>query len=518
MRIAAPSPPEPSRSLGGLFKHTAIYGAVPLVRQAISVAMVRLYTQPSWLGTAGYGVKEIVDLWIVGLQQLLGQNVLSGMVRFYFDHQDEKDRRTVVTSSGLSVTGLAWIVCGAALLFTDWLSPLLLGRGEVVPGAELERILGLTLLLIPFQLSTLSGLYYLQILKRSGLYSTIQTAKLLVEVGANFWLIGGLGLGVRGFLLSMLLGEAACTLLLTGWMLATLGPRLQWRLLRPVLVYALPLIPVGICQFGLHQVDRRLLLYFSPEGMAQSATGIYGLGYKVGYITTAMMLGPFIQSWQPWIFAVEDRRERSALVARVGTYAVLAISAASLGIILLGRQAVILLAGAPEFHEAYRVVPFVTGGYVFWALYQVSQYPLFIAKRTARLLAINLAAIAVNLALNSVLIPRLGFVGAGCATLVTFAFLAGLGMLASRSEADVPFELKRLGTILACVLLAGACALWLDGLDASSRVAIPVVLAAKAAVLAGLLALLWLAVLKPEERASLRAWARRRAGQGSRTK
>ncbi len=505
-----PSSEAPARSLGGLFRHSTIYGAVPLIRQVISVAMVRLYTE--WLGRAGYGVKEIVDFWIVGLQQLLGQNLLGGMVRFYFDHKDEQERHKVVTSSTILVTLIAWGVCGLALLFTDWLTPLMLGQGEEVTADTLLRILRITLILIPFQLSTLSGFYYLQILKRSELYSTIQVVKLFVEVGLNFWLIGARGLGVEGFLLSMLIGEALTTLGLTGWMLWTLKPRVEWRVFLPILVYAAPLIPVGLCQFGLHQIDRRLLLYFTQEG-AQSITGIYGLGYKIGYITTAMMLGPFIQIWQPWIFGVEDEHERGALVARVSTYAVFVISVVSIGIICFGRQAVILL-GGPEFQEAYKVVPLVTGGYVFWALYQVSQYPLFIAKRTGRLLLINLAALVFNVALNSILIPRIGFLGAGVTTLLTFGLLSTLGMLASRSEAHVPFEVGRILGIVGCVLTSGAIALWIDSLDANSQLSVVQALLFKSATLVAMFGLLWAFVLHAEERGRFFTWIAARRGRG----
>ena len=201
--MTEPTESDETRSLGGLAKHSLIYSVAPFLRQGISVAMTRFYTSPTWLGTSGFGVKENVDLWMIGLQQLLGQNVLGAMVRFYFDHEDEDERARVVTSSTLTIALIAWVVCGVALLFSGGLSPLMLGRGEVVDASELEVILRLTLLLIPFQLSSLSGFYYLQILKRSGLYSTLQTAKLFVEVALNFWLIGALGLGVRGFLISM---------------------------------------------------------------------------------------------------------------------------------------------------------------------------------------------------------------------------------------------------------------------------------------------------------------------------
>ena len=506
-----PVPPT-SRPLGGLVKHSAVYSAAPLLRQIISIGMHRLYT--GWLGTAGIGVKEIVDFWLIALQQLLGQNALSAMVRFYFDHQSEEKRARVITSCTLLLTLFAWLVCGTAFFFSADLAPLMLGRGEVVTASQLVQILQLTFLLIPFQLATLSGLFYLQILKRSGLYTGIQTAKLLFEVGMNFWLIGALDLGVRGFLMSMLAGEMLTSMGLVGWIVARLGFGIDARVLRPILVYAAPLIPVGFCQLALHQVDRRLLLFFGQEGSAQSLTGIYGHGYKISYLTTAMMLGPFLQIWQPWIFAVKNAAERAALVARVSTYAVLAIAVVSLGVILYGRQLVILLAADPRFWEAYKVVPFVAAAYVFWALYQVSQIPLFIAKRTARLFVINLLAILVNLGLNAVLIPRLGIVGAAITTFVTFAFLSVLGMIASRSEARVPFELLRLGGIMTCVSLGGAAALWLDSSQVRDGSSMLVVLSTKTAVLLGLVLVLWRGVLHSPERERFWSWIaerRRRA-------
>ena len=92
---AAPPPLQAApaeRSLGGLVKHSAIYSAAPVLRHVISIGMTPLYT--IWLGPPGFGVKENVDLWVIALQQLLGQNVLAGMVRFYFDRQSPRERAT----------------------------------------------------------------------------------------------------------------------------------------------------------------------------------------------------------------------------------------------------------------------------------------------------------------------------------------------------------------------------------------------------------------------------------------
>lgn len=511
MTTTAPRATTTGRPLGGLFKHSAIYSAAPLLRNLISIGMTRFYT--SWLGAAGYGVKEVVDLWMIALQQLLGQNVLGGMMRFYFDHKSEEARARVVSSCTILIAACAWAVCGVALLFREPLVALMFGTGGEIGASELAPIVVLTLLLIPFQLCTVSGFYYLMILKRSKLFTIIQTAKLLFEVALNFVLMGMLDLGVRGFLLSMLCGEALTTLGLVGWMLVTLRPRVDLAILRPILAYGAPLIPVGLCQMALHNVDRRLLLSFSDPALAQTVTGIYGLGYRIAYLVQAMIISPFMQVWHPFVFGVENEQERAGLVARVSTYCVLCVGAASMGLMLFGRQAAIVLSGDATLREAWRVIPWVSAGYVFWALYHVSQMPLLVAKRTGRLFGINLLAAGFNVGVNALLIPRLGFVGAGVTTLLTFLLLAVCGMLASRSFAHVPFEVGRLATTCLCVCAGGAAALGIDAREAAGALGMPLAIVLKALVLLALWGLLWRLVLEREERTRFTAWVAARLGR-----
>lgn len=508
MTAAAESPaPVAERPLGGLVKHSAIYSAAPVLRQVVSVGMTRFYT--AWLGPAGAGIKENADLWAIALQQVLGQNVLAAMVRFYYDQKEERERGAVVTSCTLLITLGAFLVCGLGLALVPWLTPLLLGQGGAVPSSELERVCTLTLLLVPFQLATMSGNYYLFALKRSGVFTVIQTVKLFFEVGMNVLLMGVLGMGVTGFLLSMLAGEALTSLGLVGWMVARLGWRIERRLLPPILRYAAPLVPVGLLQLLLHQADRRILL----ELCGQAPAGVYGFGWKIASLITNVMLGPFIVTWQPWIFGVEDAAERGRLVARVCTYAVLAIGAGSLGVILFGRQAAFLLAGDPAFHAAWRVVPFLAAGYVFWALYNISQTPLFLAKRPLPLLFLNLGAVLLSVLLNLTLIPWLGLTGAAVSALVTFAAMAGASMLASRRTAGVSFELGRLAAVLACVLVGIVAALWTDTLADGRRLGELPALALKSAVLVALLLVLWSRVLDASERARFTSWVRARLGR-----
>ncbi len=502
---------QPERhGLAGLARHSAIYSAAPLLRQVISVAMTYLYT--GWLRGPGFGIKETVDLWMIGLQQLLGQNVLGAMVRFYFDREREEDRERVVTSCTLAVGLCAWIACGVTLLFSADLREPMLGQGGEVTSSELLTILRLILIIVPFQLTSLAGFYYLQIKQRSALYTALQTAKFLFEIAMNFWLIGGLGLGVRGFLLSILCGEVLTSALLTGGILIRLGPRVDLELLRPILAYAAPLIPVGLCQFGLHQLDRLLLLKLvDPDpAVAQLMTGVYGLGYKVGFLINAMLLGSFLQVWQPWIFGVRDPRAQARLVARVSTYAVLAIAGATVGVIIFGRQAVGVLSAGPEFLPSWKIVPLVASGYVAWALYQVSQIPLFLAKRTGRLFLANFAALIFKVCLNLWLIPRAGLVGAALATCATFVLLAGLGLLISGGVAAVRFERRRLLRVLLFVAAGVLCTYGIELVLVDSRGMSGLAVAGLKAVLLAAILLGLYFVLAPAERRDLGRWLRRR--------
>ena len=506
-------PQETDRSLGGLFKHSLIYSLVPIVSRAAGFLMIPVYWH--FISKVEWGLAGMGELYLNAFSQLLGVNlIVSAMSRFFFDQKSDRDRHAVVSSCTLVLGALAWVLCGAGLLFRDELAPILLGDYDGSGGAMTgSDFLALVLLIVPFRLSGMAGLTYLQIKKKSGLYSSILLVKVIGELGLRVWTIAFAGMGVRGYMLSMLIGEAALALLLTTVVLVRVKPRVDWRVFRPILLYTVPLIPVGLCQVALHQLDKRLLEFLAPTG--QEAVGVYYAGYQFGMLVNMLMLSPFMQIWLPWIYGVEERQERARLVARVSTYAVLAIGAASVGLILFGRQVTDLVDTTGKYAVAYRVIPLVASGYVFWALYHASQLPLFIAKRTGPLFAINLAALMANVLLNVVLIPVLDFQGAAVATLGTFALLALLGMTKSHEEADVPFEVGRLVVVLLSVLFAAAVSMAVDVVLVDGRGwGVVSSVGLKVGALGVVAAVLWWVVLRGDERRDLAEWVRGKVRRG----
>ena len=494
---------ETGGSLASLLRHSLNYSLVPLFGKVISVAMIPFYTE--WLVRAEYGAANLADLLFAGLVQLLGANLLQGMQRFYFDHEDPVERRAVVSSCTLVLAGLAWSVVTPMLVFSEALAPILIGSpSDDVSAATIATATAVALATVPFQLTTQAGIAHLMVLKKSGIYAALSGFKILFELSLRIYLVGFAELGLVGFLLPVLIGEALATVFVTGWTLRHTGLRVRWDVLRPILRYTVPLIPVGVFQLLLHYGDQRLLEALAPEdGMDE--VGIYAVAYKLGFLVTAMMLDPFVRIFHPWVYDISDREVQARRVARVSTYALTAMSSVSLLIILFGKQALAVFVSAENgYDEAWRVVPWITAGYVFWCAYHISQIPLYIAKRTGPLVWINGGALGLNVLFNLWLVPRHGFVGSGIATLLTFACLAGTGIAVARREMSVPFEGRRLLLVFGCVLACAALTLQLDRtLDVAAPSGLALAVGLKAALAALVLTLFWHALLDRSERSAL---------------
>jgi len=485
----------------GFLRHVLDYGAVTVIYKVVALAMLPLYT--SWLSEAEYGAIAITDIVLVFLAELFGRHLLAGMSRLYFLESDGRSRDAVISTTTLLVAGASCAVSALALVFHDELLPLLLGRGSSGVGPDrLSTLLTLALLTLPFRLTSQAGLSYLVIQKRSRSWAGIQLAKMVLELGLRIWLLGVLGWGAEGFFVSALVGEASTSLLLTGAVLRRVGVRVRRSVLVPLVRFAAPLIPVGVVQLGLHQLDRRLVEHLAPGDLGLSWAGIFGLGYLVAATPTGILLNALFTAWHPSLYTIEDPDERRRSLARGTTWSLLVLTGVCALTALAGRPIVELLAGREGFRAAWQVVPWVATGYVFWGLYSSIQLGFYSELRTRSLVLVNLTALAANVALNLLLIPRFGYVGAGAATLATFALLATAAWWLIRRAFPIPFETPRILATSALALAAGATGLWVDTACGDWGPASSIAL--RLALVAVFWSLLLGPFLRPEERARLR--------------
>ncbi|MBK8178587.1 MAG: polysaccharide biosynthesis C-terminal domain-containing protein [Planctomycetes bacterium] len=448
--------------LSSLARHSLVYSIAPLAQRFLALVLVRYYTEA--LDKAQWGVTQITDLLFTALIQISGTNLLAGVVRFYFDQKDERDRKSVISSSLLLLSAVSWTLVGLGILFRAPLSRFLFDTADPrLAHDNLQLCLILSLLSIPLALSSETAFRYLQVQQRSTLITTLKISKSFLEMSLRILFLLVLDWGIAGFLAATLVGELLTSLLIGGWVLSRVGLTFSWRVLRPMVAYSVPLVMVGLCQMGLNYFDRLLLRQLGPQDEKMGWVGIYGQGYLVGWLVQLVVVGSFMQIWQPWIFGVKEPERQKDLIRRVSTWALFAVGSASIAVMLLGRELVHALSGSPEYWDAFPVVPWVCAGYVFFALNGLSQVPMFIAKRTWPMFWLNVVAVAVKVLLSVVLIRSHGYVGAAMATLATFMVLGTAGHWIAVRTVGARFEHGRMLAMLSLVLAAMGAALWIDG-------------------------------------------------------
>jgi O-antigen/teichoic acid export membrane protein len=484
-----------SDALGRLTKHSAIYALGPVAQKAIGFLLLPFVTH--FIGTTrNYGVVEMAALTIAFGSQLLGINLLHGMTRFYPEYETEKERGQVVSTSFLLLAGTTGTALLAAILFKERGAALLLGSHDY--GDALVVVAAILMLQTLGQV----GLRWLQILHRSLAYGVLTTLKTVFEVGFKVWLMAGLGLTYLGVLYSVLGGEAVVAAGMLVWIGRKLGLGFSRPIAKRLLRYSYPLILGGIPMFALHQADRWFVTYY--RGLDE--VGQYSLAYKLGSIANAVFLEAFGLVWFPYVFGVKDEAAVRSICRAVMTYFTALMCCASLAIAVLSPEIVRGMADA-KFFESHRAMPMIAGGYLCWAVFQIASTGLYIRQRTGVLSLLVAASAALNLALNRLLVPPLGYLGAAWATLATFAALAVATWAVAERALHAGYETVRVLLPVALALLLYAASLQVPA------AASPLGVAARSALVLALPAALWTCgYLRDTEKREIAAAVRGLAG------
>lgn len=459
-------------SVGGLLKHTSIYAIAPIFQRLLSLVLVGLYTKK--LGTGEYGVIALVELFLTLLPILVGSNLVAGLSRFYFEQKDDRDRSSLISGTLILLISLAAAGASASYLGRNEIASWLVRSGDADSIGHVASYLAICCGIVPFALATNLGLETFQVEKRSKAVTTFALVKTVFEAALKLWFLYGLDMGVKGYLLGVLVGEIVAGTLMLAWVFRCHGARIVPRTLGPLVRYTIPLLPVGAFQLGLHRLDVALLSSLGPDEVshvtkdgleitvAQDWVGIYNLGYMIPMLFHAAAMASFMRIWLPNVFALRTDPEKAAHVRRVGTLVVLGIALAYGQVALFGREGVHLIAGQDSFHVAARVVPWIAFAYVFYALYALAQAALMKMFATGTLALINGLALGLNVALNLVLIPRYGYLGAAAATALSFAALALAATFAAGRRDLPPVSLRVAAKAVCLAALAAAMGVLLD--------------------------------------------------------
>ena len=456
------------RELRGLARETAVYGLSTVLGRMLSFLLTPLFSH--LLEPTDNGAMQALYAYIAFLTVIYGLGLDTAYLRL--GRREGKADESAFGAAWMTVVGTA---LGASVVIHLAAAPLAVAVGLPPEMAVLVRYGAWILaadaaMLLPY--AELRGSH------RAGAYAGIKLVGIAMNLTLAYAFVRVMHLGLRGVFLANLLASLSSLAMLAPVILSRLGRPDRARL-KEMLAFGVPLIIAGVGSMVVQVADRPMLA--KAAGLA--AAGIYGTCYKLG-IGMMLLVGMFDQAWKPFILERADRPDAGALIARVLTYFGTLAAWAFLAITFFIAPLVTapLFAGKPLIHPSFwgglPVVPVVTLAYLFNGLYFVMLAPLMLDKRTGAVSAATWAGAAVNIALNLLLIPRLGMMGAAWATLAAYVAMAAAVWALGRSSRPVPYEWKRLA-----ILAGWTAALWWP----SSGVGLPARLVLLLAYPAGLL-------------------------------
>ena len=432
-----------AREVRGIAGHGALYVFATLASKFIGFFMIPVYTH--LIDTPGYGVLEMAQLITDVTGMIFAFGLANAAMRYYAQAgEDERAAKRVISTAQIAalVAGLA----GALVLFMTSASiaeHLFDGRPTRLVWYLAGSTLGAGISGIP--------LAYLRIRERSKFFVAISLGQFVTALFLNILFVVVLRMGAEGVLLSGVITQLGFGLFLTITTLREVGSDFDRPILGKLARFGAPLLLSSAGTLLLTTGDR----FIVKELVGLGAVGLYGLGYKLGFIAQQLLVGPFFLVWQPRSYAIEHDPEARTVYARVFTlfFALLVFGATCLSV--MAKDMVHVLAKS-DYHDAWRYVPWIAFACVCNGIQVYCRIGIFLKGKTEQIGIIMLVTAIVSLTASWFATDAYGATGAAVVTLASYAVLAFAMSFASRRMYKIPYERARLLKVVASALVAGA--------------------------------------------------------------
>ena len=429
-----------------LVRHTAVYGVGDFLRVIISAALLPVYAR--LLSPEENGVRDLAFAFIAFSTVVYSLGINQALIRHLSAEEDPLVLRRRFSSAFWTISGIALLLAALVWCAASPLASLLFDSGLATQRTDLFGLIAAIILLdaVGEPLFTLC-----RARKRSSLYAGVRLVQHTVQIGLTIYLIAGLGYGVRGVFWSNVASSAFAVAALLPFGLKSLRIDYAPKAVREFLSFGLPFVPSALALLVIELSDRLMVRVF----LGLDATGVYGISYKFA-LPMLLVVRALRAAWAPAVLSVPDTGEARQVCARVTTYYAAIGGFLVLGLAAFPRELILLVAwdNAPAYLPGQNVIALVALAYLCNGFYVILTAGVYVEGRSRVLPAIVGAGAVLNVAMNLLLIPRIGFIAAAWSTLAAYGLMALLLFLSVRRFYPVRYEYGRLGKICVAASIA----------------------------------------------------------------
>lgn len=427
-------------------RDSAVLATGALFGRGLAFLLLPIYTRI--LSPGDFGILDLLGTLAAFAGIVVPLEISQALARSLADERDPTARRDI------GATAL-WFTLGAYLLLAAILLPLAPSvAGWMLGSRDLASVfrIGVVYLVLSGVLYLLQNQFRWEL--RSMDYAISSAFAAGASAAASLTFAWGFGFGLSGFLVGMCVGTGLA-IAHAGWRLrASFRARMDRRQLVAMLRFSIPLVPAGVAVFVNGFIDRIMI----GRLLEVSDVGLYGLGFRLATIASVLSFG-FQMAVTPLVYARHADPATPAALARIFRLYV-GSSLLLVCVLAAGAPEWVALLAPPTFAPAVSVVAPLAATAVLAPMYVF--FPgASLARRTSIVMVIQCVGALLNIALNLLLIPRLGISGAALATLISQSLVLATGAMISQRWYPVPHAWGRLAIAASVVVMAcGASVSW----------------------------------------------------------
>ena len=432
-----------NKQLKKLAGQTVIYGFSSVLGRLLNYLLVPLYTR-LFLPEV-YGIVTELYAYVTFLLILLTYGMETGLFRFGNDKQNFNKVYSSILFS-LSVTSSLFIII--VLVFLEPIA------SAMQYSEHPEYILWMALI-VALDAFTSIQFARLRLENKAWKFAIIKLINICTNIGFNLFFliycpkllnsnpdsfilnIYSPNIGVGYVFISNLLANII-TLIILLPEIFNVKIKVDFKLLKTILKYSLPLLVAGFAGMINETLDRVMLKHLVPEELNPMAQlGIYGANYKLAVLMT-LFIQMFRYAAEPFFFQNKNESNARQLYAKATKYFIIFGLMIFLGVMFYID--IIKYFISPNYHEGLKVVPILLIANLFLGIFFNFSiwYKLNDMTKYGAWLAIFGAVITI--VLNLVLVPIYGYVGAAWATLVCYFLMTLLSFYWGQKYYKVPYE------------------------------------------------------------------------------
>jgi O-antigen/teichoic acid export membrane protein len=432
-----------------LLRHSSHYFGGRLALMILGFASFPVFTRV--FSVADYGTLNLIQNTVLLLTVLGKFGLQHALQRFYPEHVASADplslRRyysTLFYGSGLLGGVFSSVFLGAVVM----------GLGRFL-GISVTSTLALATFLVVIRSLRSMQLNLMQMENKTKLFNGMEIVQKAGAIGLTLLLLFLWSRSIVACFIALIVIEGMVMLQYV-FILARRGlislTLFDFKFFREAAAFSFPLMIAEIAWVLLAAGDR----FFVQHYRGVEAVGYYAAAYGIATYVQEVLMVPLQISFFPIcmkLWAAEGKEATQRFLSRSLNYfmigAVLVVSVA-----IVTSQDVVVVLASKKFQQARSLLPFLVTGLVLWAANTFFRPGLLIHKRARTIAQTTLCAVALNIGLNIVLLPKLGLVGAAWASTISFVAMLVLTGFASLRVLSFRIEWLALVRYLAVGLLA----------------------------------------------------------------